>query len=327
MLENFCFIDGGLSLPNQLRIKDLLKSQHCVLETNNNSDAYKDISTVVFYDNLNDHQESNNFNILISNEIQLSDSNCDYYLSENCSDLEFQKFLHILNNRKEKIKSNEHWKIRDKRMSVIGFLIGGIIHEVFSPLNSISGRIQFLEYMIKDDPNVRKTVSVSMEQIRRITDILRLVQEFSRYSENQKLSESDLSVIIEEAILLVTKFIKNYEVEIEFNHSDEHLETIKIDSNALRFMVLDFFLKCFFHYNSQKLNVKICERKIIIIAEEFQYKSVNNSEKYDFFLNDKELEMMQNKLSCEYKIEEKEDSVIFEIDIKTGEEHVKNLSS
>jgi signal transduction histidine kinase len=74
-----------------------------------------------------------------------------------------------------------------ERLSTVGKLASGIAHELGTPLNVVSGRAQMIASGEIDEPHeVRKVAGIVIEQVERITRIVRQLLDFSRRSSPEK---------------------------------------------------------------------------------------------------------------------------------------------
>lgn len=73
----------------------------------------------------------------------------------------------------ERIKISEERLRNAEKLMIMGMLASEIAHEVGTPLNIISGRVELLTERAKSDPRMGKDLSVINQQIERITKIIR----------------------------------------------------------------------------------------------------------------------------------------------------------
>jgi signal transduction histidine kinase len=82
-----------------------------------------------------------------------------------------------------------------ERLVIVGTLASEIAHEVGTPLNIISGRLELVAERGKDDERIQKDVKIIHQQLDRITKIIRDLLEMSRKKESH-VKQVDLQHLI-----------------------------------------------------------------------------------------------------------------------------------
>jgi signal transduction histidine kinase len=82
--------------------------------------------------------------------------------------------------RTEQLKSFEQKLRHVERLSLIGTVASEIAHEIGTPLNIISGRVELLAQKSKTDDRMQKDLDIINQQIERITRIIRELLNLSR---------------------------------------------------------------------------------------------------------------------------------------------------
>jgi signal transduction histidine kinase len=85
--------------------------------------------------------------------------------------------------RTEKLKDFEERFRHAEKLVIIGTLASEIAHEVGTPLNIISGRLELVADRAKNDERIQKDVRIIHQQLDRITKIIRDLLEMSRKKE------------------------------------------------------------------------------------------------------------------------------------------------
>jgi len=104
-------------------------------------------------------------------------SGISFLLREDFTETEFRL---ALAHGKNKLRKNRISDYEAERNALITSQLSGNIHDVFSFLNNVSARIQFLEMIIKDNSHIEQTAKMSIEQTRKITKVLRNLQTLSK---------------------------------------------------------------------------------------------------------------------------------------------------
>ena len=100
------------------------------------------------------------------------------------------------------LKNAQRRLIQAEKLSAIGRLGAGLAHEVGTPLNIISGRAEYLMELVGDDPRTKQGLNVIVQQIDRISRLIRQLLDFSReYSPVR--TRIDLSAVLTAVVPLL----------------------------------------------------------------------------------------------------------------------------
>jgi len=103
-------------------------------------------------------------------------------------------------DRTRELQEAQAQVLHQEKMAAFGLLAAGIAHEVGNPLTAVSSIVQLLER--KDlDPAVREKLALAGGQVRRIREILRELNNFSRPSSPQR-TRLDPAAVIDEALAI-----------------------------------------------------------------------------------------------------------------------------
>lgn len=94
--------------------------------------------------------------------------------------LERATLYHRLETAYADLKKAQRRLIQAEKLSAIGRLAAGLAHEVGTPLNIISGRAEYLLELAGDRPVIRQGLEVIVQQIDRISALIRQLLDFSR---------------------------------------------------------------------------------------------------------------------------------------------------
>jgi signal transduction histidine kinase len=119
----------------------------------------------------------------------------------------------------------------------MGQLAAGIAHEIRNPLNTIYNALYDLTEIIKDpSPEVDEDISISMDEIKRVQDIINNLLDFARDRERSS-GQSDLNDVIWKTIRLVNHDLTNKRISIECKLED--LPQVAITSNAIKQILIN----------------------------------------------------------------------------------------
>lgn len=125
------------------------------------------------------------------------------------------------------------------RLASIGLLASGLAHEVGTPLGVIRGRAEFL-MMQTDNPMMQKNLELITSQIDRISKLIRSLLSISRSVSDANPQNLNLSVAVEEILLLVGQNLKEDSVEIRME-VPEKIE-VKADQARLQQVFLNLIV-------------------------------------------------------------------------------------
>ncbi|MCI0617374.1 protoglobin domain-containing protein [bacterium] len=107
-----------------------------------------------------------------------------------------------------------------ERLVIIGTLASEIAHEVGTPLNIISGRLELLADRSKQDERIQNDVRIIHQQLDRITKIIRDLLEMSRKKESQ-VKKVDLQHLIKGLAEFLKIPLERSKVEVKIDIPDD----------------------------------------------------------------------------------------------------------
>jgi signal transduction histidine kinase len=150
----------------------------------------------------------------------------------------------ILYERLEKaysaLKKAQREMVRTEKMSAIGRLASGLAHEIGTPLNIISGRAEYLYELAKDDRDMRQGLKVIVEQIDRISSLLRQLLDFSR-EHTTEMAPLDLGKVIMETLSLMDSSLRKANVSV-FVDKPEALPLVRGNFNQLQQVFINLLM-------------------------------------------------------------------------------------
>lgn len=121
--------------------------------------------------------------------------------------LELERNVALLNETRQQLVTNE-------KLTALGELTAGIAHEINNPTAVILGNMELMRYELGDNADlVKEEIDLVIQQVMRISTIIRSLLQYSRPSEfNAPLEMQSITPIIEETMVLVRHSIKKQEV-------------------------------------------------------------------------------------------------------------------
>ncbi|MCL1151230.1 sensor histidine kinase [Shewanella ulleungensis] len=122
---------------------------------------------------------------------------------------ELERNVALLHATRQQLVTNE-------KLSALGELIAGIAHEINNPTAVILGNMELLKYELGDGAKVvEEEIELVIQQVGRITTIIRSLLQYSRPGEfNAPIESQAITPIVEEVLLLVRHSIEQQKVEL-----------------------------------------------------------------------------------------------------------------
>lgn len=127
--------------------------------------------------------------------------------------------------------------LQAEKLSSLGELSAGIVHEVRNPLAAIKGAVEILEDELAENSPRREFADLAKKEVERLD---KLVGEFLRFARPATLSiqPNDLNVITESVISLVENQAASQSVEIKKNFQI-NLSKVSVDSEQIKQVLLN----------------------------------------------------------------------------------------
>jgi two-component system, NtrC family, sensor histidine kinase HydH len=127
--------------------------------------------------------------------------------------------------------------LQAEKLSSLGELSAGIVHEVRNPLAAIKGAVEILEDELAEDSPRREFADLAKKEVERLD---KLVGEFLRFARPATLSvgENDLNKIVESVISLVENQATAQSVSIERN-LHKNLPKVSVDGEQIKQVLLN----------------------------------------------------------------------------------------
>ena len=122
--------------------------------------------------------------------------------------------------------------LHSDRLATIGSLAAGLAHEIGTPMGVIRGRAEYVLHSRMDPQKTSEGLEIIIAQIDRITSIVRMLLDYSRYREAAKMT-ADLRPIVQRSIHLIETEATKRGVKMRTELGDAPL-LIDCDPNQLQ---------------------------------------------------------------------------------------------
>jgi len=112
--------------------------------------------------------------------------------------------------------------LHSDRLATIGSLAAGLAHEIGTPMGVIRGRAEYVLHSRMDPQKTAEGLEIIITQIDRITSIVRMLLDYSRYRESLKMT-ADLRPIVQRSIHLIETEATKRGVMVHTEPGDEPL--------------------------------------------------------------------------------------------------------
>ncbi len=154
----------------------------------------------------------------------------DYRFSTD-ADGEFRVLANALNEAYLDLKNAQDGVLQAEKMAAVGRLAAGVAHEVGNPLASISSIAQVMRRHGDGDDH-SKQVKLILEQVTRISRVVRDLLDFSRPPHDEKMGRVEVGLLLEHAAGLLGYDKRAERVRIVCT-PDPDLRTVRADSDRL----------------------------------------------------------------------------------------------
>lgn len=127
--------------------------------------------------------------------------------------------------------------VQSEKLAAVGQLAAGIAHEIRNPLNTIFNALFDLDELLENrSAEAEEDITIAMEEIKRVQDIINNLLDFARESERTQ-GKSDVNDVLRKTIRLVQHDLTRRSIEVEWNL--ETLPEAAISNNALKQILIN----------------------------------------------------------------------------------------
>ncbi|HSE40155.1 MAG TPA: protoglobin domain-containing protein [Acidobacteriota bacterium] len=163
--------------------------------------------------------------------------------------------------RTKELKEFEERFRHAERLVIVGTLASEIAHEVGTPLNIISGRLELVADRGKDDERIQKDVKIIHQQLDRITKIIRDLLEMSRKKESH-VKQVDLQHLIRSLAEFLKIPLERSKVEISIDIPEKTAHVVA-DEDQLQQVFINLLMNAIHAIEENgKITIRGSSRKI-----------------------------------------------------------------
>jgi PAS domain S-box-containing protein len=126
-----------------------------------------------------------------------------------------------------------------EKLAATGRLAASIAHEINNPLEAVQNSLYLLQKELGDDAGAKPYLDIAARETQRMSRILRQMLGF--YRQHEALNDVDVNALIEEAIGLVAKRLRERGVQIE-TRKEAQLPAIRASADQLKQVLLNLLL-------------------------------------------------------------------------------------
>lgn len=138
------------------------------------------------------------------------------------------------------LKNAQRRLILAEKSTAIGRLAAGLAHEVGTPLNIISGRAEYLLDMAEGHPEIGQGLKVIVQQIDRISSLIRQLLDFSR-EHTAVRTRVNLTEVLQAVLTLLQGPISKRHIRLEVR-VPEDLPPVRADFNQLQQVFINLLM-------------------------------------------------------------------------------------
>jgi len=171
----------------------------------------------------------------------------------------YENLEKMVNDRTEELQKAQYQIIHQEKMASLGLMAAGIAHEIGNPLTSISSLIQMLRRRNQNE-EMREYLDTILENIQRISKIVRQLVDFSRPTSDQPQS-TDVNSVIRSAVGII-KFeerAKNINFHVDL---DQNLPLVKLIPDQLQQVIINILVNAIDAMESSGEDLYVQTRKM-----------------------------------------------------------------
>lgn len=178
------------------------------------------------------------------------------------ADEEFRLLAEAFNDAHDQLKQVQDNMLQAERLAAVGKLTAGVAHEVLNPLASISSIAQLMRRRDVSDQQA-KEIDLIMEEITRVSTVLRELLTFSRPASKEENTGMDICSMLDHAVTLVGYDPRAHRVDIRPSYEPD-LPTLDGNSDRMLHVFTNIMLNALDAMNGVQNNsgiLKISARK------------------------------------------------------------------
>lgn len=143
----------------------------------------------------------------------------------------------LVEERTAELKSTHEQLLHAEKFSAIGKLSASIAHELNNPITGIQSVLERIDRKVPMDETNKDLVDVAIRECRRITDLIKKLQDFHRPSPGI-IAPMDIHQVLDEVLLLSQVKLRMRGIEVEKNYAS-NIPEIQAISDQIKQVILN----------------------------------------------------------------------------------------
>ncbi|MBW1773893.1 MAG: GAF domain-containing protein, partial [Deltaproteobacteria bacterium] len=125
-----------------------------------------------------------------------------------------------LENACVELQETRDMLVKSEKLAAVGRLTTGIAHEILNPVNIMSMRLQLMKQKTDLSDQMKYTLDIFQNQLKRVTDIMDTLGRFSRVQE-AKITTDNLNKVLQNALKLCAPQLKAKKIQTDMAFHDK----------------------------------------------------------------------------------------------------------
>lgn len=137
-------------------------------------------------------------------------------------------------------KNNEGYLLHQEKIRTIGTMAASVAHEINNPISGVLANLQYLK-MRAEDTEIQEVVDENIQEIVRVSKLVRSLLSFSRNPTTNPSHRCDLHTVIADSLSMMTSQFKlaNIHIKVNMGNLQKDAYQVHIDADQLKQILLN----------------------------------------------------------------------------------------